>query len=141
MSADTPHPAHPLDLGEFSLSLAVRDLAASTQFYERLGFEPFGGDSDAGWRMLRNGSIVLGLFQGMFERNILTFTPGWSAEGPTGAEFTDVREIQAELRARDIEPLETVDESGTGPASLMIEDPDGNPILIDQHVPRSDAPA
>jgi catechol 2,3-dioxygenase-like lactoylglutathione lyase family enzyme len=125
-----------VDLGEFSLSLAVRDLAVSTAFYERLGFEAFGGDAASGWRMLRNGTTVIGLFQGMFDRNILTFTPGWSAEGPTEEPFTDVRDLQRTLREHGVEFVESADETGDGPASFTVVDPDGNPILVDQHVPR-----
>ncbi|GAA1954989.1 VOC family protein [Microbacterium aquimaris] len=127
-----------LDLGAFSLSLTVRDLAVSTAFYEQLGFEAFGGDTDAGWRMLRSGSTVIGLFQGMFDRNILTFTPGWSADGPTEGAFTDVRDLQRSLRERGVEVVDVADETGDGPASFTVVDPDGNPILVDQHVPRPD---
>lgn len=125
-----------LDLGAFSVSLAVRDLAASTAFYEKLGFASIGGDPASGWRMLRSGGTVIGLFQGMFDRNILTFTPGWSAEGPTGAPFTDVRDLQRAIRERGVEIVDPVDDAGDGPASVTVIDPDGNPILIDQHVPR-----
>ena len=123
-----------MTLGAFSVSLAVSDLAASRAFYERLGFEVFGGDADHGYLMLRHGEHVLGLFEGMFEQNILTFNPGWDQHAREVRGFTDVREIQRELKARGLTPVQEADESTDGPASLVLEDPDGNPILIDQHV-------
>lgn len=122
-----------MNLGAFSLSLAVADLAVSRDFYESLGFEAFGGDADQGWLMMRNDSAVIGLFAGMFDRNILTFNPGWDAGGQPVDPFDDVRVIQQRLRAAGIEVRETVDEDGSGPGSVLIVDPDGNPILIDQH--------
>ncbi|MEZ4439764.1 MAG: VOC family protein [Polyangiaceae bacterium] len=125
----------PLDLGAFSVSLAVKDLAASRAFYETLGFEVVGGDQDQNWLILRNGSHTLGLFQGMFERNLLTFNPGWDQEAGAVAEFTDIREIQQRLEAQGVTPIKRIDAVSTaGPASFMVADPDGNPILFDQHV-------
>ena len=120
-----------MNLGAFSISLAVKDLARSREFYEKLGFTAFGGDGET-WQMLRNGSTVLGLFQGMFEKNALTFNPGWDRDGETLAEFTDVREIQRRLKQSGVELITEADESSSGPASLTLIDPDGNPILIDQ---------
>ena len=122
-----------MELGNFSVSLAVKDLAASREFYEKLGFSGFAGDAK-NWLILRNGPVVLGLFQGMFEKNILTFNPGWNGNAETLASFTDVRELQRRLREQGIRPLQEADESTTGPASFVVVDPDGNPILFDQHV-------
>ncbi len=122
-----------MDLGAFSVSLAVKDLAASKEFYEKLGFEPLGGDPEQNWLILKNGDHVLGLFQGMFEENILTFNPGWDQTGSETDSFTDVREIQRDLKGRGIALNSEADDSTTGPASLMLSDPDGNQILIDQH--------
>lgn len=125
---------HSTTLGAFSVSLAVKNLAASRAFYERLGFEAFAGNADRGWLILRNGCAVIGLFQGAFDRNILTFNPGWdSAAQPLDA-FTDVRELQRGLRGHGIEPKVVADEASSGPASFVLEDPDGNQILVDQHV-------
>lgn len=123
-----------MDLGNFSLSLAVKDLATSRDFYEKLGFEALGGAPDQGWIIMKNGACTLGLFQGMFEKNMLTFNPGWTDMAAPLEEFTDVREIQKHLKAAGIEPSEAADESGSGPAHCVVLDPDGNPILIDQHV-------
>ena len=123
-----------MQLGAFSISLSVADLQASRAFYEALGFEAFAGDAGQGWLILRNGATVIGLFQGMFERNILTFNPGWDAACNTLPSFTDVRELQRQLRARGLQPEPAADESGSGPASFMLNDPDGNPALVDQHV-------
>ena len=122
-----------MDLGAFSVSLSVKDLAASQAFYEKLGFQPVGGDASQNWLILRNGDHVIGLFQGMFDKNILTFNPGWDQQGNETNPFTDVREIQETLKARGVELTREADESGEGPASLTLIDPDGNPILIDQH--------
>jgi lactoylglutathione lyase len=119
-------------LGAFSVSLAVKDLKASRAFYEKLGFEVFAGQPGR-YHILRNGSATIGLFQGMFERNILTFNPGWDGAAQPLAEFADVREVQRGLRAQGIEPKLVADEASSGPASLMVVDPDGNEILIDQH--------
>ncbi len=122
-----------MDLGSFSVSLAVKDLAASKSFYEKLGFESFGGDPQQNWLILKNGDHVIGLFQGMFEDNILTFNPGWDQGGNELDSFTDVREIQRELKNRGIALSSEADAATSGPASLMLADPDGNQILIDQH--------
>lgn len=125
-----------MQLGHFSLSLAVQDLAASRDFYAKLGFEVFGGDADQGWLILRNGDTVLGLFQGMFDRNILTFNPGWDADAKTLESFEDVRALQARLKEQGVEFQSEADPNGEGPASFVVSDPDGNPILVDQHVPK-----
>lgn len=122
-----------MDLGSISLSLAVNDLAASKDFYSKLGFEPAGGDPEQNWLILRNGDHVLGLFQGMFEENILTFNPGWDQQCNELESFVDVREIQRELKKQGVALNSEADESTTGPASIMLSDPDGNQILIDQH--------
>ena len=122
-----------MELGAFSVSLAVKDLAASQAFYEKLGFESVGGDPEQNWLILRNGANVLGLFQGMFEDNILTFNPGWDQSGQELETFVDVREIQRGLKKQGIDLGSEADESTSGPASLMLSDPDGNQILIDQH--------
>jgi catechol 2,3-dioxygenase-like lactoylglutathione lyase family enzyme len=122
-----------MELGCFSVSLAVKDLAASKSFYEKLGFEMFGGHPEQNWLILKNGDHVIGLFQGMFEENILTFNPGWDQSGNELDTFADVREIQRELKLHGIALSSEVDEATTGPASLTLTDPDGNQILIDQH--------
>lgn len=122
-----------MDLGAFSVSLSVRDIEASRDFYAKLGFEPVGGNIDQKWLILRNGDHVIGLFQGMFERNMLTFNPGWDQHcGETGT-FTDVREIQAALKRAGVALASEADPDSSGPASLVVIDPDGNPVLIDQH--------
>ena len=123
----------PMQLGAFSVSLAVKDLEASRRFYEQLGFSAFAGDPAQGWQILKNGDTVIGLFQGMFERNILTFNPGWDQNAQPLAQFTDVRELQRRLRAQGATFMSEADESTTGPASFMVVDPDGNPVLFDQH--------
>ena len=123
-----------MELGAFSISLAVKDLAASREFYAKLGFEVVGGDADQGWQILRNSSVTVGLFQGMFEKNILTFNPGWDNNAQTLDRFTDVRELQRSLKASGVALETEADESTTGPASFTVVDPDGNPILVDQHV-------
>ena len=123
-----------MELGAFSLSLAVKDLAVSKAFYEKLGFQVFGGDAAQNWLMMKNGDHVIGLFQGMFEKNILTFNPGWDQNASQLDNFTDVRELQQQLKARDIKFENEADESTTGPASFVVVDPDGNPILVDQHI-------
>jgi lactoylglutathione lyase len=122
-----------MDLGAFSVSLSVKDIEASREFYEKLGFEPVGGNAGDHWLILRNGDHVIGLFQGMFEKNILTFNPGWDQQCNATESFTDVREIQRELKARGVALTSEADESSDGPASITLTDPDGNPILIDQH--------
>jgi catechol 2,3-dioxygenase-like lactoylglutathione lyase family enzyme len=123
-----------MNLGTFSVSLAVTDIAASRAFYEKLGFTQVGGDPTQNWLILRNGDTTIGLFHGMFERNMLTFNPGWTAQAEPLEVFDDVREIQRRLKANGLGLTSEADESTTGPASLMLIDPDGNPILIDQHV-------
>jgi len=123
-----------VELGAFSVSLAVKDLEASRRFYEKLGFESFMGDATQNWLILRNGDHVVGLFQGMFEKNIMTFNPGWDASAQPLGEFTDVRELQRRLKGQGVEFQVTADESTSGPASFIVVDPDGNPILVDQHV-------
>lgn len=127
-----------MQLGNFSVSLAVKDIAKSRAFYEKLGFTIIGGEQEQNWLVLQNGSTKIGLFEGMFEQNIMTFNPGWDGDGKPLAEFTDVRELQGELKALGIALLSEADEATTGPASLMLEDPDGNQILVDQHVPKPD---
>lgn len=123
-----------MELGAFSISLAVKDLERSKAFYEKLGFESMGGVPDEGWSILANGTTVIGLFQGMFEKNILTFNPGWDQAAQPLASFTDVRTVQRQLKERGVAFDSEADPSGTGPASFVIEDPDGNTILVDQHV-------
>lgn len=123
-----------MKLGAFSVSLAVKDLDASRAFYAALGFEPVGGDADQNWLILRNGGTTIGLFQGMFERNMLTFNPGWGPSAEPLDAFTDVRALQRALKAQGVELASEADEETTGPASFVVVDPDGNPILFDQHV-------
>ena len=123
-----------MELGAFSISLAVKDIEASRKFYEKFGFKSFGGNAAQGWLILKNGEHVIGLFQGMFEKNILTFNPGWDSSARPIADYTDVREIQRRLKAEGVPLLSEADEASTGPASCMLMDPDGNPVLIDQHV-------
>lgn len=123
-----------MDLGAFSISLAVKDIQASKAFYEKLGFEAFGGNPEQNWLILRNGRHVIGLFQGMFDKNILTFNPGWDQAAQELDGFTDVRELQKRLREHGVVLLSEADEGTSGPASFMTVDPDGNPILVDQHV-------
>lgn len=122
-----------MTLGAFSVSLAVKDLAASKAFYEKLGFDALGGDEAQGWLMLKSGSTVIGLFQGMFEKNMLTFNPGWDQDAQPLDDFTDVTELRARLEKQDI-AFDDSDANFTTPKSFVIHDPDGNPILIDQHV-------
>ena len=123
-----------MELGAFSISLAVKDIEASRRFYETLGFRSFGGDVAQNWLILKNGDHVIGLFQGMFEKNILTFNPGWDQDAGELDSFTDVRELQRQLKAQGLQLLQEADESTTGPAHFVVEDPDGNPVLVDQHV-------
>ncbi|MCZ7647636.1 MAG: VOC family protein [Planctomycetota bacterium] len=122
-----------MDLGAFSVSLAVKDIEASKAFYEKLGFTVLGGDMAQKWIVLKNGAHVVGLFQGMFEKNILTFNPGWDQAGKPLETFTDVRELQRRLKVLGVEFQAEADEKSTGPASFVVLDPDGNPILFDQH--------
>lgn len=123
-----------MELGAFSISLAVKDLQASRQFYEKLGFMAFAGEPSQNWLIVKNGDHVIGLFQGMFDRNMLTFNPGWDSSAEPLAAFTDVRELQRELKTHGVQFMSEADESTTGPASFVVVDPDGNPILVDQHV-------
>lgn len=122
-----------MNLGAFSISLAVKDIQASAAFYEKLGFKKFGGDITQNWLILKNGEHIVGLFQGMFEKNMLTFNPGWDQNAKELEGFTDVRELQRQLKAQGVELATKADEGTTGPASFVVIDPDGNPILVDQH--------
>ncbi|MBA3548934.1 MAG: VOC family protein [Nannocystis sp.] len=124
----------PTTLGAFSVSLAVKDLQASRDFYEKLDFAVVGGEPARNWLILRNGTTTIGLFQGMFERNMLTFNPGWDAQAQAVEAFTDVREHQRRLKSQGVKLMNEADERSTGPASMVLVDPDGNPVLIDQHV-------
>jgi len=123
-----------MDLGAFSVSLSVNDIQISKSFYEKLGFHVFGGDETQNWLILKNGDHTIGLFQGMFEGNIMTYNPGWDQNAQPLDSFTDVREIQQALKAQGVEIVDEADESSTGPANFMVIDPDGNLILLDQHV-------
>lgn len=123
-----------MELGNFSVSLAVKDIEVSKQFYSKLGFTVFGGNQAQNWLIMKNGDRVIGLFQGMFDKNILTFNPGWDSNAQPLDTFTDVRELQRRLKAQGVTMMSEADESTTGPASFMIADPDGNTILVDQHV-------
>ena len=123
-----------MDLGNFSVSLAVKDIAASKAFYEKLGFTVFMGDQSQGWLITKNGDNAIGLFQGMFEANLLTFNPGWDSNAQPLDAFTDIRELQRQLKGSGVAMISEADESSSGPASFMISDPDGNTILVDQHV-------
>lgn len=123
-----------MELGAFPVSLAVKDIEASKQFYLKLGFEVFSGEQSQNWLIMKSGSRVIGLFQGMFEKNMLTFNPGWDNDAKAVETYTDVRELQRQLKADGIAFVSEADEDSTGPASFMVLDPDGNPILVDQHV-------
>jgi catechol 2,3-dioxygenase-like lactoylglutathione lyase family enzyme len=123
-----------MQLGAFSISLTVRNLDASREFYEKLGFEIFAGDASQNYLIMNNGDHVIGLFQGMFERNIMTFNPGWDSSASKITNLTDIRELQRQFKKRGLQPINEADETTTGPASFMLVDPDGNPILFDQHV-------
>jgi catechol 2,3-dioxygenase-like lactoylglutathione lyase family enzyme len=122
-----------MELGAFSISLAVKDLMVSKAFYEKLGFSDLGGDPSHGYLIMKNGDTVIGLFQGMFDQNILTFNPGWNQSAQETETFTDVRELQKELKAQGVSFVSEADETTEGPASFVIADPDGNSILVDQH--------
>jgi len=122
-----------MDLGAFSISLAVKDIETSTDFYQKLGFKEIGGDISQNWLILRNGDITIGLFRGMFEKNTLTFNPGWDSNANNLDTFTDIRTLQHRLKEQGMEFVSEADENSTGPASFMLLDPDGNPILVDQH--------
>jgi len=123
-----------MELGAFSISLAVKNIEASRAFYEKFGFKVFFGDASQNWLIMKNGDHAIGLFQGMFEKNILTFNPGWDGSARKLDTFTDVRDLQRQLKAQGVELTSEADESTTGPASFVAVDPDGNPILVDQHV-------
>lgn len=123
-----------MELGAFSISLAVKNLEASKAFYEKFGFTVSGGNAAQNWLILKNGTHVIGLFQGMFEKNILTFNPGWNQNAEQMESFTDVRELQRQLKATGVELVQEADETTTGPAYFIAVDPDGNSILVDQHV-------
>ncbi len=123
-----------MELGAFSVSLTVKDIKASKAFYEKLGFTQFHGDVEQNWVIMQNGTYTIGLFQGMFEKNMFTFNPGWNAKAEALENFTDIRELQKQLKAAGVQLISEADESTTGPASMMLMDPDGNPILFDQHV-------
>jgi len=123
-----------MELGAFSISLAVKDLEASRKFYEKFGFTVFGGDPSQNWLILKNGNHVIGLFQGMFEKNILTFNPGWDSNAQKLSTFTDVRDLQRKLKAQGVMLMNEADENTTGPGCFVAVDPDGNPIMVDQHV-------
>lgn len=123
-----------MKLGAFSVSLSVKDLQKSKAFYEKLGFKEFGGDATQNWLILKNEDKVIGLFQGMFPKNLLTFNPGWDQDCNTLEDFTDVRELQKNFKAEGVETMQENLNGDSGPGSFMMEDPDGNPVLIDQHV-------
>lgn len=123
-----------MNLGAFSISLAVKDIQASRAFYAKLGFSDMGGDASQGWLILKNGDHIIGLFQGMFDKNILTFNPGWDQDAHALDEFEDIRVLQRRLREAGVEFVTEADESTTGPASFTMLDPDGNPVLVDQHI-------
>jgi catechol 2,3-dioxygenase-like lactoylglutathione lyase family enzyme len=123
-----------MKLGAFSISLAVKDIEASKLFYEKLGFNVVAGDQLQNWLIMKNDDTTIGLFQGMFDKNILTFNPGWNNNAEQLRTFTDIRELQRQLQARGITMISEANENSTGPASFMIADPDGNTILIDQHI-------
>lgn len=122
-----------MQLGAFSISLAVKDIQASMAFYEKFGFKVFGGDAAQNWLIMKNGDHIVGLFLGMFEKNMLTFNPGWDSNAQPLATFTDVRDLQRELKSQGVALMSEADEKTTGPASFVAIDPDGNPILVDQH--------
>lgn len=122
-----------MELGAFSISLAVKDIVLSKAFYEKLGFKALGGDVSDKWIILKNGDHIIGLFEGMFEKNMLTFNPGWDQDANELASFTDVRDLQKSLQEQGVQFQEEADEHSTGPASFIVIDPDGNPILVDQH--------
>ena len=123
-----------MKLGAFSVSLAVKDIHKSKAFYEKLGFTAFAGEIEKNYLIMKNGNALVGLFQGMFDKNILTFNPGWDESANKLEDFTDVRDIQKHIKSHQIPLITEADESSSGPASFLILDPDGNPVLIDQHV-------
>lgn len=141
LAAQQPKPApavkdSKLELGAFSVSLAVKDIAASRDFYQKLGFSVVMGKQEQRWLILRNGTTTIGLFQGLFEKNGLTFNPGWDAQAKPLESFEDVRDIQARLKDAGLSLTTEADQNSTGPASFTLLDPDGNPVLFDQHVPK-----
>ena len=123
-----------MELGAFSISLAVKDINASKQFYKNLGFSEFGGDISQNYLIMKNGDHLIGLFQDMFPQNILTFNPGWNSDAESTGSFTDVRDLQSQLKEAGVDFISEVDPESSGPGSFMIADPDGNTILVDQHV-------
>lgn len=123
-----------MELGAFSVSLAVKDIEASKNFYEKLGFDVYGGDQSQNWLIMKNGDHIIGLFQGMFESNVLTFNPGWDQSANTLKSFTDIRDLLKDFKSQGIETAQEAIEGDTGPSSFSLIDPDGNAILIDQHV-------
>jgi lactoylglutathione lyase len=123
-----------MELGAFSVSLPVNDLEVSKLFYEKLGFTVFGGDPSQNWLIMKNGDHAIGLFQGMFDQNILTFDPGWNSDAQELKDFPDVRELQHQIKSRGVELLSEADENTSGAASFMIVDPDANTMMVDQHV-------
>ena len=123
-----------MKLGAFSVSLSVKDLNASKEFYEKIGFTVFAGNMEMNYLIMKNGNALVGLFHGMFDKNILTFNPGWDENANQLENFADIREIQADLKSKGLELIREADETSTGPASVTLIDPDGNPVLIDQHV-------
>jgi len=123
-----------MQLGAFSISLAVKDIKVSKDFYEKFGFQVFHGDITQNWLILKNDDTTIGLFQGMFENNILTFNPGWDSDANELEKFSDIRQLQRQLRELGVKFENEVDEDTTGPASFVVVDPDGNSILVDQHV-------
>jgi catechol 2,3-dioxygenase-like lactoylglutathione lyase family enzyme len=131
---DSRPPVEGMDLGAFSVSLAVKDLEASRAFYEKLGFKAFHGEPSQNWLIMRNGDHIIGLFQGMFDRNILTFNPGWDQDAKPVPQFTDVRALNKDLKAKGLKPEREALEGKEGPGSFVVVDPDGNPVLVDQHV-------
>jgi predicted enzyme related to lactoylglutathione lyase len=140
VTARTPQPTpqitetKTMELGNFSLSLVVKDIKLSKAFYEKLDFKEVGGKLEQNWIVLQNGNVKIGLFQGMFDKNMMTFNPGWNKDKETLTSFQDVRELQRTLKARGVTMLTEADETSDGPAYFMISDPDGNPLLFDQHV-------
>jgi lactoylglutathione lyase len=134
LPADETKSKRTMQLGAFSISLAVKNIEASKTFYKKFGFKVFCGDASKNWLILKNGDHVIGLFQGMFEKNILTFNPGWDSNAQRLSTFTDVRDLQRQLKAQGVALQTEADESTTGPASFVAVDPDGNQILVDQHV-------
>ncbi|WP_293373413.1 VOC family protein [Nevskia sp.] len=122
-----------MQLGAFSISLAVKDIAASRRFYEQIGFAVFAGHQEQNWLIMKHGDHIVGLFQGMFERNMLTFNPGWNQDAAAVDPFTDIRDLQRCFKASGLSLVTEADEGSSGPASFMLMDPDGNPILVDQH--------